>query len=155
MNEFYQVTENARNYLLEDENINTVSINLADLEDLRKQTIYPHGNLIVGNATKVRGTWEFALSVVVADIVDVNKRSNEEKTNQSYKGQDNKQDVLNTMLSVCENFEIRLRRNASENGYNIIGNMVCEPFEDKFTNVITGWMATFDLSVPINITICP
>lgn len=143
---YYEVTQDIRDLLEADVNINKVVTGLADKDDYNKTTIFPFANIIISGGEIERGAITFDVLVAVMDQVDYNKieiRSEQDP----FKGLNNKQDVLNTMLSVVENLDRGLRKNLRSKGYQINGNTTFDPFEDKFSKVVTGYLATINVTV--------
>ena len=87
------------------------------------------------------------ISVLSMDIVDVNKN---ESTYDSFYGNDNLQDVLNTQLAVVNDLQSHLRRGNlfDNNDLKVTGNVTAEPFQDRFENQLAGWGVTFSIEMP-------
>ena len=89
------------------------------------------------------------------DLVDTQKKE-ENKTKEDYfTGNNNEQDVLNTQLAVVNLLLSQLSRGTifSDN-YQLVGNPSCEPFTDRFENLLAGWVCTFDVQIKNDINIC-
>ena len=43
---------------------------------------------------------------------------------------------------------------AVEQGYQLIGDPVCEPFKDKFENELAGWGVDINIEVANNLSVC-
>jgi hypothetical protein len=85
------------------------------------------------------------------DIVDISK---DESVN-SYLGNDNEQDVLNTQLVVLNRaYELMRRGDMYSDLYQVDGNPTCEPFTERFENLLAGWTMTFDVLIPNDMSIC-
>jgi hypothetical protein len=71
-----------------------------------------------------------------------------------YKGVTNIVDVHNdTLLSLADIISY-LRRNPDAFNYEILGDAILTPFEDRFSNLLAGWVAIFDVEVPYDGNIC-
>ena len=93
----------------------------------------------------------FNISVLAMDIVDVSK----EEVTDLYIGNDNEQDVLNTQLAVLNRLVTILKRgDLYSDKFQVEGNVNCEPFVDRFENKLAGWVATIDVIVQNDMTIC-
>ena len=151
MKGFYNVTEKIKETLIAEPFVNTVSFGSLDDIDLNKSTIFPLSHVIVNNTSVGSNTLTFNISVLAMDIVDVSK----EEVTDLYIGNDNEQDVLNTQLAVLNRLVTILKRgDAYTDKYQIEGNVNCEPFVDRFENKLAGWVATIDVVVQNDMTIC-
>ena len=153
---YYELVENLKIHLQADAEINTVSIGGTDDIDLNKRSIFALAHILVGNATFAPGIVTFDITVSVMDVVDENKEGVDNlPAVERWKGFDNRQDVLNTTLSVLERLDKSIRKGTlSEYGYELQTDMTAEPFEDRFENLLTGWSSTFTLDIPNTIQNC-
>jgi alpha-amylase/alpha-mannosidase (GH57 family) len=151
MQGYYNVTTAIKNQLELDSFVNTVTLGDIFKVDLNKQTIFPLSHIMVNNATYLNNIWQFNLSILCMDIVDVSK----EETTDLFLGNDNEQDVLNTQLAVVNRvLEVMRRGNMYNDLFELTGSPNCEPFVDRFENKIAGWTVTFDVQVANTMTIC-
>ena len=151
MKGFYNVTEKIKDTLIAEPFVNTVSFGSIDDIDLNKSTIFPLSHVIVNNTTVGSNTLTFNISVLSMDIVDISK----EEVTDLFKGNDNEQDVLNTQLAVLNRLIVILKRgDLYSEKYQIQGDVTCEPFVDRFENKLAGWVATIDVVVQNDMTIC-
>jgi hypothetical protein len=148
---FYQLTETIKEQLLTDVNINTVSTGDITDVNLNKQDIFPLGHIIVNNVVAEEQVLRFSITVIAADIVDQSK----ELTLDRFVGNNNEQDILNTQLGVLNKLIQNLRKgNLHTDMYQLEGNPSCEPFYDRFENMLAGWSATMEVLIWNDITIC-
>jgi len=148
---FYQLTETIKDQLLADVNINTVTT--GDLYDvnLNKQDIFPLAHIIVNNVIQQEQTLNFNISILAMDIVDQSKLPTQDK----FIGNNNEQDILNTQLSVLNKVIQVLRMGTLyTDKYQLDGDVICEPFYDRFENQLAGWTATMDIMIYNDINIC-
>jgi hypothetical protein len=151
MKGFYNVTEKIKDTLIAEPFVNTVSFGSIDDIDLNKSTIFPLSHVIVNNTTVGSNTLTFNISVLSMDIVDISK----EEVTDLFKGNDNEQDVLNTQLAVLNRLIVILKRgDLYSEKYQVQGDVTCEPFVDRFENKLAGWVATIDVVVQNDMTIC-
>jgi hypothetical protein len=87
------------------------------------------------------------ISVLSMDIVDKNKNEN---TYDSFYGNDNLQDILNTQLAVVNDLQSHLRRGTllENSDLQITGEVTAEPFQDRFENELAGWGITLSVQMP-------
>jgi len=148
---FYQLTETIKDQLLADVNINTVTT--GDLYDvnLNKQDIFPLAHIIVNNVIQQEQTLNFNISILAMDIVDQSKSPTEDR----FIGNNNEQDILNTQLSVLNKVIQVLRMGTLyTDKYQLEGDVICEPFYDRWENQVCGWTATMDIMIYNDINIC-
>jgi hypothetical protein len=151
MTGFYNVTDKIKDTLAAEPFVNTVTYGSLDDVDLNKQTIFPLSHLIVNNCSVANNTLTFNISVLAMDIVDESK----EEVEDNFVGNDNEQDVMNTQLAVLNRLIAILQRgDVYTDKFQVIGAVGCEPFVDRFENKLAGWVATFDVVVENDMTIC-
>ena len=148
---FYQLTETIKTQLLADVNINTVSTGDITDVNLNKQDIFPLGHILINSVTNEEQVLRFNITVIAADIVDQSK----ELTLDRFTGNNNEQDILNTQLAVLNKLIQVLRKGQLYiDKYQLEGNPTCEPFYDRFENMLAGWSCTMDILIHNDITIC-
>ena len=151
MTGFYNVTDKIKDTLAAEPFVNTVTYGSLDDVALNKQTIFPLSHLIVNNCNVANNTLTFNISVLAMDVVDESKK----EVTDDFVGNDNEQDVLNTQLAVLNRLIAILQRgDVYTDKYQVIGAVGCEPFVDRFENKLAGWVATFDVVVENDMTIC-
>lgn len=151
MNGFYRVTDKIREELQADVNCNTVTYGDITQVDLNKQTIFPLAHIIVNSVTSNDTLLKFNISVLAMDIVDISK---DEDVN-IFVGNDNEQDVLNTQLAVLNKLIQKLRiGNLYIDKYQVLDDVIIEPFRDRFENQIAGWTATMDIVIQNDVNVC-
>ena len=148
---FYQITTTIKDNLLNDENVNTVTTGDITKIDLSKQTIYPLSHILVNNVSQEDQVLRFNISVFCMDIVDVSK----DETTDTFVGNNNEHDVLNTQLAVINKLIETLRSGTLyQSKYQLDGVVSCEPFYDRFENEVAGWGGTMDILIDNDINIC-
>lgn len=148
---FYDLTTKIKDILQADENTNTVTFGDITEVDLNKQTIFPLSHIMINNVTDNGQTLSYNISVMAMDLVDTSK----DETTNIFVGNDNRQDVLNTQLSVLNRLHQKLRKGTPhQDGYHLEGAASLEAFYDRFENELAGWVSTFDVVTMNNIDIC-
>ena len=151
MKGFYQVTDKLKTLLNAEPFVNTVTYGSIDDVDLDKQSVFPLSHIIVNNAVVGTKTTTFSISILAMDIVDI---SNDEVTD-TFVGNDNEQDVLNTQLALLTRVINELQRGDSyTDKYQVQEDVTCEPFIDRFENKLAGWTATFSVMAVNDMTVC-
>ena len=151
MTGFYDLTDKIKDTLQAEPFVNTVTYGSLDDVDLNKQTIFPLSHIIVNNCTVASNLLRFNISVLAMDVVDESKL----ETTDNFVGNDNEQDVLNTQLAILNRLIALLQRGTLyEDKYQVEGEVGGEPFVDRFDNKLAGWVATFDVVIQNDMTIC-
>jgi len=151
MTGFYDLTDKMKSTLIAEPFVNTVSYGSLDDIDLNKQTIFPLSHIIVNNCTVASNLLRFNISILSMDVVDESKL----ETTDDFIGNDNEQDVLNTQLAVLNRLIALLQRGTLyTDKYQVEGEVNCEPFVDRFENKLAGWVATFDVIIQNDMTVC-
>jgi hypothetical protein len=151
MNGFYTAIDKLKTHLDADALVNSVSEGDIFQVDLAKQTIFPLVHIMVNSCTFEVNVLRFNISLIAMDLVDISKNEN---TN-VYLGNDNTQDALNSTLAILNRaYDVMLHGSLAYDLFQIDGNPNCEPFTERFENLLSGWTMTFDVLVPNEMTIC-
>ncbi len=151
MNGFYTAIDKLKTHLDNDALVNSVSEGDIFQVDLAKQTIFPLVHIMVNSCTFEVNVLRFNISLIAMDLVDISKNEN---TN-VYLGNDNTQDALNSTLAILNRaYDVMLHGSLAYDLFQIDGNPNCEPFTERFENLLSGWTMTFDVLVPNDMTIC-
>lgn len=134
----YNVLAKVREILEDDALITTVTDGDLFEVDLSKQTIFPLAHFMLGNVTQSDYTISFEMSVMFADII--------EEDDSNYR------DVWNRTLTSARRFVEFLKRD--DNLFKVEDDVVHEPFRDRFTNKLGGFMTTVNIIVPNETAIC-
>jgi len=154
MKGFYEITTAIKNYLDTSDHINTVTLKTLEEVDLNKRTIFPLAHILVGNANFLDNIIQMEITVSCMDIVNLSKLDVKD-TNEPFFGNDDKQDILNTMLSVVNGLNLSLKKGTlADDLYYLNGNGSADPFEDSYENLLAGWSLTFTVDIPNTQSIC-
>jgi len=148
---YYQLTETIKEQLLADTNINTVSSGDISEVNLNKQDIFPLAHIMVNSVVDEEQVLRFNITVIACDIVQQSK----DLTLDRFTGNNNEQDTLNTQLAVINKLVQVLRKGQLYiDKYQLDGNPSCEPFYDRFENMLAGWSCGIEILIYNDITIC-
>ena len=148
---FYTAIDKLKTHFDNDALVNSVSEGDIFQVDLAKQTIFPLVHIMVNSCTFETNVLRFNISLIAMDLVDISKNEN---TN-VYLGNDNTQDALNSTLAILNRaYDIMLHGSLAYDLFQIDGTANCEPFTERFENLLSGWTMTFDVLVPNDMTIC-
>jgi len=116
--------------------------------DRKEFPMYPVGNILIQEASFGTNTTDYRIQLIVADKNKLKNNESEGETNEQevpFYGVDDVVDIHANTLSVLNDLTSYTQR--SVEGFEINGNIDCIPFLDRFDNGLTGWSATFDLTV--------
>ena len=151
MKGFYSITEKLKTHFTADPITNTITEGSIFDVDLNKQTIFPLVHLLVNSATFETNVVRFNVSLIAMDIVDVSKK----EVTDLFRGNNNEQDVLNTQLEVLNRaYALLLHGDLWDDKFVVDGNPNCEPFTERFENLLAGWTMTLDILIPNEVTVC-
>lgn len=151
MTGFYDILNKLKWHFDNDEIVNTVTQGDIFQVDLSKQTIFPLTHIMVNSSTLSDNTMSFNVSVIAMDLVDISKS----EVTDMFEENNNELDVLNTQLAVLNRaYQQMLHGNLWDDKYVIEADPTCEPFTERFENLLAGWTMTFDVVVPNEMTIC-
>jgi len=151
MKGFYSITEKLKAHFEADPITNTITEGSIFDVDLNKQTIFPLVHLMVNTATFETNVVRFNVSLIAMDIVDISKK----EVTDLFRGNNNEQDVLNTQLEVLNRaYALLLHGDLWDDKFVVDGNPNCEPFTERFENLLAGWTMTLDILIPNEVTVC-
>ena len=145
MTQVYDLLDNLRDRVRANNITNTVSYGDIMEVDLTKTTIYPLTHFILGDVTFSDHIITANINILALDVVDENKLKGDED---SFYGNNNLQDVMNTQLQVANDLQSHLRRGNLYNDLGIVGDVTANPMQDKFENELAGWGITFSVEMP-------
>ena len=148
---FYTAIDKLKAHFDADALVNSVSEGDIFQVDLAKQTIFPLVHIMVNSCSFETNVLRFNISLIAMDLVDISKTEN----TSVYLGNDNTQDALNSTLAILTRaYDIMLHGSLAYDLFQIDGNPNCEPFTERFENLLSGWTMTFDVLIPNEMTIC-
>ena len=151
MKGFYSITEKLKTDFTADPITNTITEGSIFDVDLNKPTIFPLVHLMVNSATFETNVVRFNVSLIAMDIVDISKK----EVTDLFRGNNNEQDVLNTQLEVLNRaYALLLHGDLWDDKFVVDGNPNCEPFTERFENLLAGWTMTLDILIPNEVTVC-
>ena len=128
----------------------TKTVTFGDLTevDLNKTSMFPLAHIIFSNVTFSERIMSASIRILCLDVVDITK---EKQTEDMIFGNDNLQDILNTQLQVVNDLQQEMRRgDAFSDNFQVVTDVVAEPFQDNFENQLAGWGITINIEVPNN-----
>ena len=151
MSGYYTLIDTLKQLLIDSPFVNQVSEgDLYDV-DLSKQTIFPLSHIMVNNVSILPNVLKANITIIAMDVVDISK----EDATSLFLDNNNRQDVLNTQLIMLSRIVAQLTNGETfEDNYQLEGEPSCEPFSDRFENLLAGWTMTFDVLIPNEMTSC-
>jgi len=150
MNTLYKITEKLNTELTSNPLINTITYGDISEVDLDKQTIFPLAHINLDGASIGSSTVNVGVSILFMDIVDISKSKDS-----NFFGNDNEQDVLNTMLTVAtKTFQEFLRGTSYAEGFHTEDDGDVEFFTDRFENKLAGVSLEFNVTLKNTSELC-
>ena len=151
MSGYYTLIDTLKALLIASPFVNQVTEgDLYDI-DLSKQTIFPLSHIMVNNVSILPNVLKANITIIAMDIVDISKS----EPTSLFIDNTNRQDVLNTQLIMLSRIVAQLTNGITfEDNYQLEGEPSCEPFTDRFENLLAGWTMTFDVLIPNEMTSC-
>jgi hypothetical protein len=159
MQTYYSFTQFFNNVCNAHPNIKTFT--QGDLSDvnLLKQELFPIAHLIIDTVTLSSGQMTYAGNLLVMDVVRniqqvADSTGNYNVLVEDYKTNTNIIDVHSSTLSTCNDIYSYIYRNPEALSYNIYGDVVVTPFDDRFDNALAGQAMAFRITVGNDNNIC-
>lgn len=151
MNSFYSVIDSINTVVSAEPFNNQVTFgDIADV-DLRKQSLFPLAHIMINSATITNNLVTQNMTIFFMDLVD----ESNEPIESFFLGNDNKQDVLNTQLALATRvLRVLQKGDLYRDNFEIIGDASCEPFTERFQNMLAGWAVTFTINTQTDMTYC-
>lgn len=149
---YYLVIAAIKEELLSNPNIQQCTFgDITDI-DLQKQTMFPLAHIIIDSCTNSEKTLDFSFTILTMEQID---SYNQNYDTDIFETNTNVQDILNTQLAVSNRLITRLRSgDLYKDGFQLLGDASCEPFFDRFENILAGWATTFTVSIINDIHKC-
>jgi hypothetical protein len=114
--------------------------------DAREFPMYPLGNINILSSTISNSTTRHEIQLVVADKIKNKDNESNPITNEQtipFYGVDDMVDILANTLAIINDLTSYTQYSVA--AFDIDGDIVCEPFMDRFNNGLAGHVATFTL----------
>lgn len=148
---FYLVVNTIKDELTNSPSIKTVTFGDITDVDLQKQTIFPLAHMIIESVTHLDKTMQFSFTVLTMEQID----SSKDFVDDLFLGNNNTHDILNTQLSVSNSLITKIRKGQLyDDGYQLVGDATCEPFFDRFDNLLAGWATSFTVEIFNDLDYC-
>ena len=157
MRQYYLLMDALKEYLQANPSVNTIHEGDFFKVDLSKESVFPLVNMDVVTVEFLERYNRFTMQIVAADIVDETK-TNEKNMQNVFHGANNLQDIYNTQLTVMNLLQSTLKR-GSLNDIDFVldkdESSVATPFEQRFENLLAGWVLNVVIDIPNDdISVC-
>tara|TARA_R100001443_G_C3356568_1_gene178071 strand:- start:556 stop:1011 length:456 start_codon:yes stop_codon:yes gene_type:complete len=151
MNSFYRVIDSIKDAVSAEPFNHQVTFgDIADI-DLQKQSLFPLCHIMINSATITDNIVQQSMTIFLMDLVD---SSNSEDAS-LFLGNDNRQDILNTQLALGTRImRVLQKADLYRQEFEIEGDANCEPFTERFENMLAGWAITFTINTNTDMTYC-
>ena len=151
MNSFYRVIDSIKDAVSAEPFNHQVTFgDIADI-DLQKQSLFPLCHIMINSATITDNIVQQSMTIFLMDLVDA---SNSEDVS-LFLGNDNRQDILNTQLALGTRImRVLQKADLYRQEFEIEGDASCEPFTERFENMLAGWAITFTINTNTDMTYC-
>lgn len=155
MTTVYDILNTIKGFLRANPIVNTVTYgDITDI-DLNKTTIYPLTHFFINNVTVIDQAMQVSISMLFTDIVDYTKDFNDNDFG-NREDDTNLIDVYNTQLQIANALIQDLKRgDLYRDRYQLEGDPILEPFNDRFENELAGWTVDLVINIPNDaISVC-
>lgn len=113
--------------------------------DQKQFPMYPIGNIDIIDTTFGLSTTSYTVQLIVADKGENKSNESNEYNEQTipFFGVDDDVSIHNNTLGILNDLTAYTQRGVQ--GFEIVDDIVCTPFVDRFSNGLCGWVATFNL----------
>ena len=154
MTGIYDIVNTVKTHLRNHPIVNTVTFGDITEIDLNKTTMFPLAHFLLQDTTVFSNNIQITLSLLFVDITSKNNDFNADDLG-GRETSDNLVDVYNTQLQIANDLITELRRgDLYSDRYQLIGDPICTPFEDRFENQLAGWSVDLTIAIPNNISVC-
>jgi hypothetical protein len=144
---YYNVLNYFKTIMKNHPSIQSVTYGDIDSIDDKQYPEYPLGNVLITDSRFEPSTTTFTVQLTLADKQkNRNNESTGEENSQTipFYGVDDMVDIHANTLSILNDLTAYTQRGVQ--GFEVNGDIVCQPFSDRFNNGLAGWVATFELT---------
>lgn len=149
---YYEVLTSIKDTITDMGIVKSITKGSIDQFTTLKKHQYPASHVIVNNFQNDSHSKVYNISIIFMDIVDISK----ENITDLYLGNNNEDDVINSMMLLADRFFEIVRRGAITDTIMVIEDesMQGEMFVDRFEDMVAGVTVTFNLNVDQTMSIC-
>jgi len=149
MNQYTELLYYIKQLAEEDSFVNTVTQGEFDRLDLDKGNIFPLVHVQINNGNFTNGqVVRFNIQIGCFAVRDANNDVNNQTGIDKFWLQDNEVDNMNETLAVLNRMWLKMYTDFEENNIKASENPSIDPQYFTRTNLLDGWILTFDVEVP-------
>lgn len=144
---YYNVLNYFKTIMKNHPSIQSVTYGDIDSIDDKQYTEYPLGNVLITDSRFETSTTTFTVQLTIADKQkNLNNESSGSTNAQTipFYGVDDMVDIHANTLAVLNDLTSYTQRGVQ--GFEVNGDITCQPFSDRFNNGLAGWVANFELT---------
>lgn len=144
---YYNILDYFKTIMVNHPSIAAVNQGSFEMLDNDQYQFYPIGHVSILGATFGEKTTEYEIQLIVADKIKNKNNESEPRTNAmevDFFGTDDTVDIHANTLGIIN--DLVSYTQYSLESFSINGEVVNEPFEDRFNNGLAGWVSTFTLT---------
>ena len=151
---FYQVVDAVYSFLIARDDVSTVTIGTVNDADLNKQTVFPLVHMVPTGASRGPQVTTYGFTFYFLDWVNETKDNPREQPDALY-GITDLIDVWHSTDVTLTEFLAHFQRGAGySNNFQLEQTSPSTPFQNRFTNLLAGWEANIQITVPNASPIC-
>lgn len=133
--------------------VNTITQGEFDKLDLNKANIFPLLHMSITGGSFTNG--QTVLFNVQIGCFNMREKITDINTDKFFNN-DNEVDNMNETLAVLNRLWVNMYKNFQDNDITASENPSLEPVIEEYTNLLDGWIMTFDVELPnTTLNLCP
>lgn len=144
---YYNVLNYFKTIMKNHPSIQSVTYGDIDSIDDKQYPEYPLGNVLITDSRFETSTTTFTVQLTIADKQkNLNNESSGSRNSLTvpFYGVDDMVDIHANTLSILNDLTSYTQRGVQ--GFEVNGDINCQPFSDRFNNGLAGWVSTFELT---------
>jgi hypothetical protein len=144
---YYNVLNYFKTIMKNHPSIQSVTYGDIDSIDDKQYPEYPLGNVLITDSRFEKSTTTFTVQLTIADKQkNLNNESSGSRNSLTvpFYGVDDMVDIHANTLAVLNDLTAYTQRGVQ--GFEVNGDINCQPFSDRFNNGLAGWVSTFELT---------
>jgi len=115
--------------------------------DLENTNVFTKAHLIETGATINKTSFSFTFDLLIMDLVNIDDNDTDTVMNETFL-------ILSDVLREFRNGKYFQTSALNNRQFGLPDNISCEPFTDRFENLLAGWKATFTITSQGHLSAC-
>ena len=115
--------------------------------DLENTNVFTKAHLIETGATINKTSFSFTFDLLIMDLVNIDDNDTDTVMNETFL-------ILSDVLREFRNGKHFQTSALNNRQFGLPDNISCEPFTDRFENLLAGWKATFTITSQGHLSAC-